>query len=313
MEGESNERPTPQQAPAGWYSDPTNPEALRLWDGTQWTALTRTAGDPAGFPPVGGEVGTTPPVAGTAAGDADDSTSWWSNRRAQVGMVVAVALLAVTAAVTIGGGGSDDGTGEQAEPADSPEVPVDTTTSTTTTTTTEAPRPADSREITTPDGYRYLVEVEVEGPDPMGTDSVDTDSLNPIACIPTAPPGETNMWFTVSVTNMLDDRDATPPLLTVDTNLTQSHDAGEKRVLSVEDRLAADFYTEDLAFTGNDPTFRCDNTTWRPFGERMGANSTIEITGVLGPLTDPVPDGVVLLITGAGISEPWVVPLTEPA
>jgi hypothetical protein len=48
------------EAVAGWYSDPSNPGALRWWDGTQWTAESQplNTGPPAVAPH---ESGVTPP------------------------------------------------------------------------------------------------------------------------------------------------------------------------------------------------------------------------------------------------------------
>jgi hypothetical protein len=59
------------EAVAGWYSDPSNPGALRWWDGTQWTADSQplNSGPPAVAPhESGAPVPTAPMTYGLAPG-----------------------------------------------------------------------------------------------------------------------------------------------------------------------------------------------------------------------------------------------------
>ena len=48
---------SPTPPPSGWYPDPSGDRQWRVWNGTQWTALTRPYGDVAEAPSVVNDLG----------------------------------------------------------------------------------------------------------------------------------------------------------------------------------------------------------------------------------------------------------------
>jgi hypothetical protein len=130
------------------------------------------------------------------------------------GIVVALMAIGGISYAESGSGGAPsaappDTTTAATDPPTTTTVAPPTTTTIPPTTTTTAP-PGITRTITTPAGWSYKIKFAFAKFDP---------SPSPSGCYQTPPPGETNAWFTITVTNLIPDRAAPAPGVTFAANL----------------------------------------------------------------------------------------------
>lgn len=217
--------------------------------------------------------------------------------------LTAVAGLALAAALMSAGCGGEaqDASAEPAPVRDdkpsamddylsSTTVPTTTTTAPTTTTTTpNATITADSAE-----GWRWEVNVAWDGTSP---------AAGPRGCVPVAPPGQTNARYTITVTNLIEDRPSPLPNLFLDTNIDA---AGT--VVPADDSMFEDYGWIERSRTGELETYEEGEMYFggtsmldcvlafglEPSSTQIPSGGSVTWIGAVGPVPDPPPAGLVL-------------------
>jgi len=88
--------PPPVSPPAGWYPDAGDPQALRWWDGSGWTAETRAVSAPTH---VGQQPAVSPFAAGSPVADGQVNAD---RRQGWAPWMIAVVISAVVVVLAIG-------------------------------------------------------------------------------------------------------------------------------------------------------------------------------------------------------------------
>lgn len=153
-----------------------------------------------------------------------------------------------------------------------------------TTTTAVAAVVGISESVVSAEGWSYLIQIS---PDPLNPAS------SPGGCIDTAPPGRTNVRFTMSVTNELDDRPAPWPNMAFTANLVDAGDAVDEAAVDFESSSYRNIEVYPQAgptpcFLGSTIGPRQDN----PIEIEPGRDTRFTIT--IGQVTDPPPPGLEL-------------------
>ena len=159
-----------------------------------------------------------------------------------------------------------------------------TTTAPPTTTTTTAPK-GFVRELVSDEGWRYRIHITPSGTDPDA--SAD-------GCIHLASPGRTNLTYTMAVENILSDRPAPWPRVSLGLNLNEAgtavDPAAAKELVPFFRGVNIDPNNSTMCFL----RFVLGPSTANLQTVPAGSSSQFAVT--VGPIADPIPSGTALLV-----------------
>jgi hypothetical protein len=223
------------------------------------------------------------------------------------GIVVALMAIGGIAFAASGSSGAPsaappDTTTAATDPPTTTTVAPPTTTTVPPTTTTTTP-PGITKTITTPTGWSYKVNFAFDKFDP---------SASPSGCYQTPPPGETNAWFTVTVTNLLLDRAAPAPGITFAANLNSDGTAVDPNAIQDWSQNVNSVYGKVEVTPGipGVPCFLDDALNDGPSGQ-IPAGSSARYTVYVSSVPNPLLRDLALLVwitPSNGTSERFSVP-----
>lgn len=163
--------------------------------------------------------------------------------------------------------------------------------------TTTVPRngpPAGPQLLTTSDGWKYRITVTFTSAGP---------STSPGGCVPTPSPGQTNVRFSVVVENLIGDREAPSPVMQFGANIGAN--GGVDRSITNIDTEGTNILQLHVETTpnnapvipGNDPCLQAGDLFTNSATIPAGGSS--QFTVVIGPVPDPLPSGLGLLVRGS--------------
>ncbi len=220
--------------------------------------------------------------------------------RARIQRSTATVSLVALAALSGACGSSGTGQGSQPTSDGAAESASTTTTAAESPTTTTEPEPPPSTteapdepagvvlgEFEDADGWRYRLELHSVAERPGAGDK----------CIDTAPPGKTNIRGILRIVNLLDDREAPWPSITLGANNTE--DGGTFGGVDTLLDLPIDevpLRTFELHSPDGDDV-ECLVTGIFPSSPRdvIAASAVLELEFLVGPVSEPAPAGLELL------------------
>jgi hypothetical protein len=205
------------------------------------------------------------------------------------GIVVALMAIGGIAFATSGSGGAPsaappDTTTAATDPPTTTTVPPTTTTTVPPTTTTTVP-PGITKTDTEPDGWSYKFNFVYNKTDP---------SPSPSGCYGTPPPGKTNAWFTMTITNLISDRAAPPPAINIEANLNSDGTAVVPNALQDWTNSPTNIFYTKIEVTPGQPNTPCV-LDYNPGGQ-IPAGQSATYTVFVGSVQSPPPPGFALLV-----------------
>lgn len=146
-----------------------------------------------------------------------------------------------------------------------------------------------SKTYTSKEGWRYSVNVSFTKFDP---------SQSPLGCEDTQPPGRTNAWFTIAVTNLLTDRAAPFPPLGVGNDLNENGSAVNANAMtSFEGGANLHEVLSNVELSPSTSTYCLFAHQVVSTDGQISAGGYTTFTAVMGSVSDPAPPGTALLVS----------------